>query len=116
MPRNAVSHSFRLAPTVRHVAHHEHPEPVGPVELARRLDLDVRAEHVEAEPSRDQDLLAHRGVRGPGVEAVGVIALVEGHLEVDRLAVQRDVEAADLRHPRRADRAHAEVGLDDVLA
>ena len=105
-----------LAPRVRHVAHHQHPEAVGPVELARQLDLHVGADRVEAQPAGDQHLLAHRRVARPGVEAVGMPALVEGELEVERLAVERDVRVAEARQLRDADLAEAEVRLHPVLA
>ena len=121
MPRSAVSHSCRiarvgLAPGVRHVAHHQHAEPVGPVELARQLDLHVRADRVQAQAARDQDLLAHRLVARPGREAVGMPALVERHLQVDRRAVERHVGVAEARQRRDADLAQAEVALDAILA
>ena len=110
MPRNAVSHSRRiavvgLAPAVRHVGHHEDAEPVGPVELARHLDLHVRADGVEAEPPRDQDLLADRLVARPVPVAVGVPRLVERHLEVDGPSVQRDVRVAEAGKRPGADRS-----------
>ena len=98
-----------LAPAVRHVAHHEDAQPVGPVQLARQLHLDVGADRVQPEPARDQDLLAHGRVARPRVEALGVPALVERHLEVDRLAVQGDVRVAEPGQARDADRAQAEV-------
>src|SRR5688572_31636139 len=39
----------RLAPRVGHVGHDEHAQPVRPVELARRFDLHVLAQSVEAD-------------------------------------------------------------------
>ena len=104
----------RFAPAVRHVGHHQHAQAVGPVELARHLDLDVGADGVEAQATSDQDLLAHRLVAGPVPEAVRVPGLVEGHLQVDRLAVERDVGMAGAGQRAAADRAQAEVGLHPI--
>ena len=104
-----------LAPAVRHVGHDQDAQPVGPVELARDLDLDVGADRVEPQPPRDQDLLAHRLVGRPGPEAVGVPGLVEGHLEVDRLAVQRHVRVAEPGRPLDTELPEAEVRLHAVL-
>ena len=104
-----------LAPAVRHVGHDQDAQPVGPVELARHLDLDVGANRVEPQPPRDQDLLAHRLVGGPGPVAVRVPGLVEGHLEVDRLAVERHVRVAEPGRPLDTDLPEAEVRLHAVL-
>ena len=120
MPRRANSLSRRasgvgLAPEVRHVRHDQQAQAVGPVELARHLDLDVNAVGVQPDPLRAQDLVAHEGIAGEGVEALRVIRLVERHLEVDRLVVQRDVGELRAGQLADADLAHAEVGADPIL-
>ena len=121
MPRRACSISLahlgvRLAPAVRHVGHEQQAQPVGPVQLARHVDLDVQPVGVQPDPARPQDLVPHEGVAREGVEALRMIRLVERHLQIDRLVVQRDVgevRAGQLHH---ADLPHAEVGRDAVLA
>jgi hypothetical protein len=98
-----------LAPRVGHVGHDEHAQPVGPVELARRFHLDVLAHSVEPDLARPQHFVAEDLVAREGVEAVGVIGLVERELEVHRLVVERDVTMVgagqvhdrDLRMPSR---------------
>ena len=90
------------------------PEPVGPVELARQLDLDVLAQPVEADLPGAQHLVPEELVAREGVEAVGVIRLVERELEVDGLAVERHVAVVRAGQVHDRDLAHAEVGADDV--
>jgi hypothetical protein len=70
------------APPVGHVGHDEHAQPVGPVELAGRLDLDVLAEPVEPDLACAEDLVAQHAVGREGVVAGRVVRLVEGELEV----------------------------------
>ena len=90
------------------------PEPVGPVELARHLHLDVLAQPVQADLPGAQHLVAHERVAREGVEAVGVIRLVERQLEVHGLVVERDVGMVRAGQVHDRDLAHAEVGVDDV--
>ena len=77
-------------PPVGHVGHDEHAKFVGPVELPRRLDLDVLAEPVEAELAGAEDFLLERAIGREGVETLRVIGLVEGELEICWLAVDGD--------------------------
>ena len=105
----------RRAPRARNVRHDEEPEPVRPVELARNLRLDVDAVAGESEPLRDEYLVLHELVGREGVEAFGMVALVEGELQVDRLVVESHVGISGPGHPADADLAHAEVGGDGIL-
>ena len=79
------------APPVRNVRHDQHAEPVGPIELARRFDLDVFTEAVEADRPRPQDFVPQHAVGGERVVAGGMVRLIERELEEDRCAVDRDV-------------------------
>ena len=62
----------------RHVLPHQQPQTVRPVEPALRLDLDVLADHVEAEVLVLLQVVPEGRVGGRGVEAVRPVALVQG--------------------------------------
>ncbi len=98
-----------LAADVGDVAHEEHAENIGPVKLAGNLGLDVDAEGVEADASGPLDLLLHETVAREGVEAVRMVGLVEGHLEVDRLPVQGHIPVVRAGEERGPDAPHAEI-------
>ena len=60
------------------------------------------AQAVESDLPRAENLVAQDGVGREGVEAGRMIRLIERELEVDRLAVDRDVRVA---RPRQVDDA-----------
>jgi hypothetical protein len=81
---------------------------VGPVEIPRVLELLVLAGAVEAHGFGHLDVVLDGFVGRRSQRALGPIALVEDHLDVDRAAVQRHAIAED------SDRAEAEVRLHAV--
>ena len=108
LARGVAAHCrIGFPPRVRHVRHDQESQAVGPVELARRLDLDVLAQAVETDRLGTQDLGAHEGVARERVEPLRVECLIERELQVDRLVVQRNVaivgpgkiDDRDLSHP-----------------
>jgi hypothetical protein len=74
----------------------------------------VHAEAVQADLPGAQHLVADERVGGEGVEAVGMVGLVERELDVHRLVVERDVAMVGAGEVDHRDLAHAEVRLHDV--
>src|ERR1051326_1377545 len=106
------------SPPARHVLPHRVSELVGIVVPPRRFDLDVLANHVEAERFHHLDVMTERVVRRRGVEAVGPPPLVEWTQHERRLSVQPNAHKAS-RIGATTDRSHAEVAryrIDDVTA
>ena len=106
----------RGPPRARHVGHDQQAETVRPVQLARHLHLDVDAVAGERQVLGDEDLVLHELVGRERVEAVRVVALVKGQLQVDRLAVERHVRMVRAGKLADTDLAHAEVRGHRVLA
>ena len=104
----------RRTPPVGHVGHDQHAELVGPVELARCLDLDVFAQSVQTDLPRAQNFAPREGIGGKGVEARGVIGLVERQLQVDGHVVDRDIGDARSGKIHHRDLSHSEVRLERV--
>ena len=86
---------------------------VGVVVPARRLDLDVFADAVEAHRLCLADVPPQRGVGRCRVQPVREEALVQGHVGKGRAAVEQDLR--DAVDQTGADGPLAEVGADDVL-
>ena len=95
-----------------HVLPDQQTEPVGPVEPALRLDLDVLAHHVEAEVLVLLQVVPESGVGGGRVDAVRPVALVQRARLEDELAVQH--RAQHTVDAGEADGAHAGVAADGV--
>ena len=77
----------RTQASVGHVLPNREAHSVTVVVPAQRLDLDVLAYHVEAEPVDRLEVGAQCLVGGGGVQAVWPVALVEGAELEDGLAV-----------------------------
>ena len=102
---------------IREVAHQQHPERVGVIKQQRVVDLDVNAEQIETDALRVGDVVAQNLRIARGVNAVGIIRLVQRAADVDRLAVQTkrrgQIGVCD-RLGRET--AHAEIAVHDVAA
>src|SRR5882762_10646351 len=92
------------------------PQEFGPVQLTRRLDLDVLAQPAQADLFGTQDLGADERIARIRIEPLRVERLVERELQIDRLVVEGDI--AVIGPGKRGDRylPHAEVALDPVAA
>src|SRR3546814_15328266 len=66
-----------LAAARGHVLPDQHPEMVGIVIIARGLDLDVLAQHVESRLLEEDEVAFHRLLGRRRVEPVGPPALIE---------------------------------------
>ena len=109
-------HQVAVAPAaVDHVLPDQHPDPVAVGIPAQWLDLDVLAEHGEAQRPHRLDVVDHRCVAGRGHQPVGPVALVE-HADVrERLVVEEQppVPLCVLADAERPDRG---VGGDHVVS
>src|SRR5581483_7574553 len=104
----AIDRLPREAVRARHLPPHEEAEPVGPVEVARILDLLVLADPVEAHALRELDVAAEGGVVGRRHSGLGPVSLVEHEAEQEGPAVQEEPVAAH------GDLTERRVALDDV--
>lgn len=98
----------------RHVLPHQQPQAVRPVEPPLRLDLDVLADHVEAQVLVLLQVVPEGRVGGSGVEAVRPVALVQGAALEDERPVEHG--ALDTVHVLHRDRPHPRVRADPVGA
>ena len=103
------------ASAVDQVLPHEHAEPVAVVVPAQRLDLDVLAQHREAEIPGGADVMGQRLVRRCGAEPVGPVALVEQPRVQVGLAVEQQ-PGPPLRVRPDPDRAHPDIAGHPVRA
>ena len=103
-----------VGPPVWSVLHDEEAKAVCPVELAGNFRLDVDAVAGKAELLGNLYVATHVVVGGIGVEALWVVALVEGELEVDGMTVEGDVGELGAGERVHADGTLTEVGLDNV--
>ena len=94
----------------RHVLPDQQSQPVAPVVPAVRLDLDVLAGHVEAQPPGDLDVVAQRLVRRCGVEAVRPEPLVE-RSELEYELVVQEYPQHSLFIPAQGYLPHTEIAL-----
>ena len=90
------------------------PSLIAPVVPAGRLDLDVLADHVEAELLRDFEIVLQGFVGRGRVEPVGPEALVERTDQKDRLAVETNPGDAIVRTGDHVDHPQGEVTLHFV--
>ena len=97
-----------------HVLPHQHPQPVAVVIPPQRLDLDVLAQHVEAQLLHGADVTDHGLVRWRGVQSVGPVPLIQQpRLEI-RLVVQGQHLPPLMLHE--GEFPHAEIAGDTVLS
>ena len=69
---------------------------------------------IEAEFLGDLDLAAHIGIGRVSVVALGIVALVEGELQVEGTSVEGDVGIVGTWEGVDADGTLTEVGMDEV--
>ena len=93
----ALDRGAREAVRRRHFLPHQQAEPVGPVQVARVLDLLVLAHAVEAHRLGELDVAPQRVVARRGQQRVGPVALVEHHAQQVGPAVQHEAVAQDRR-------------------
>ena len=109
-----AAHGRRVQIGAGNVVHDEQAQAVGPVVVARVVDLDVAAQHVEAQILGQLNVAADDIVGRIAVESIGMEGLVQCAAQIDRLAVEQDV-LVGLAVPLGAfDSAHAEVALDRI--
>ena len=104
-----------FSPARDHVLPHQHTQPVAMVIPARRLYLDMLADHVEAAVLHLLNVVYHGAVGRGREHALGIIALIEQAALEDIFPVELDpLEAARVR--AKLDFPHGEITAHAVFA
>ena len=82
------------ASAVGHVLPDDHAEAVAGVIPARRLHLDVLADHIAANLFGIRDVEKHGFLRRRGIKPLGEVALVQGTELKDRFIIEREAPEA----------------------
>ena len=102
-----------IAAVIDHVLKHDHAETVAGIVKQLRLDLDVLAQGVEAQPLHGKNVVLKAGGRRGRKQAVAPVPLVENAVEEIGFPVQAQARLAVFRPDLQ--RAQGEIGLHAVL-
>ena len=70
-----------------HILPDQHAQPVAVIIPAHRLNFDVLAQHIEAQPLHERNIIDQRLVRRRGIQSVRPVALIEHAMVEIRLPV-----------------------------
>ena len=105
-PDHAADCHWRETVGRRHFFPYQQTQPVGPIQVARVLDLLMLAHAIEAHRLGQFDVAPQGIVGRRGQQRVGPVALVKHHAQGIWTTVEHEAVAADMRRAQRRVRPH----------